>query len=262
MADTAAPLAGCRVWVTRPRGQSARLCELVRGSGGEVLEFPLLEILPARDEAAARALLGRVAEHDFCIFISRSAVRHALRLCPGFGARLGSCRVLAVGAGTAAELAAAGIDAQCGPGPAFSAADLLTIPTLLEEAVRGRAVLIARGEGGGAMLGATLAARGARVCHVDVYRRAVPAPDPAAGLLWRRSAPDVIVVTSAEAVRALLALTPPAHHTALLGTALIVISRRVRDAARAAGFAGAVVVASAASDAGLHESLLAWRARA
>lgn len=260
MVERAAGLAGCRVWVTRPREQAAGLCALIRAAGGEPVNFPLVEIVVAPAAGTARALLAGIRPGDTCIFVSRNAVRLALELAPPFVAALGTCRVFAVGAGTAAELARHGIAATAGPGPAYGTADLLTLPDLQDANLRGHDVFIVRGAGGEPTLAQTLTARGARVQCAEVYQRARPEPDPAATeTLWRTASPDIMVLTSAEAVATLVALTPPARQARLLATALVVISSRVASAARNAGFAGTVQVATGATDTGLLEALLAWR---
>ncbi len=259
MADRDA-LAGCRVWITRPRAQAGALCALVQSAGGEAIPFPLVEIVPPVEEAAARTQLAGVDGRQACIFVSRNAVLCALALQPDLLRNVGAGRVFAVGAGTASELARHGIGAATGPGPAYGAADLLTHPALQSDAVRDRDVLIVRGSGGETVLADTLVARGARVHHAEVYRRAAPAPAPGAlRALWQATPPDVIVLTSAEAVPTLVALTPDAQVQRLRDTALVVISPRVATAARNAGFSGVVRVAVAATDTGLLEALLAWR---
>jgi uroporphyrinogen-III synthase len=258
--ETGTALVGCRIWVTRPRDQAWVLCDLIRGAAGEAVEFPLMEIVAAPDPDAARTTLGRLAQFDLCIFISRNAVRCALALQPGLARAAGGCRMFAVGAGTAAELSGGGIKAASGPGPAHGADDLLTLPQLQAQAVRGCSILIVRGVGGEALLREELERRGARVQYAEVYQRRRPDPDrDRLRRLWQQTPPDVIVLTSTGGVRALPELTPLAEHTRLLRTALVVISDRVCAAARGAGFTGAVLVAAGASDLILFQTLLKWR---
>ena len=253
-------LGGRRIWVTRPRAQARGLCDLVQAAAGEAVEFPLTEIVQAPDPDAAGSLLGRVAQFDLCIFISRNAVRHALELRPELAQTMGNCRVFAVGAGTAMELSRGRLDATTGPGPAHGAADLLTLPQLQAVAVHGRSILVVRGLGGEALLRAELERRGAFVQYAEVYQRRRPDYDQGhLQRLWQQSPPDVIVLTSAGGVRAMLELTPPGQHARLLQTTLVVISDRVGAAARRAGFSGALLVAAGTSDLTLFQTLLKWR---
>jgi len=219
-----------------------------------------MEIVVAPDPDAARALLGRMAQFQFCIFISRNAVRCALELQPRLVQAAGSCRMFAVGAGTAAELSGGGIEAVTGPGPAYGAADLLTLPQLQAEAVRARSILIVRGVGGESLLREELERRGARVQYAEVYQRRPAGHDrDRLAQLWQQAPPDVIVLTSAGGVGALLELTPLVERARLLRTALVVISERVCAAARRAGFTGVALVAAGASDLVLFQTLLKWR---
>jgi uroporphyrinogen-III synthase len=255
-----AGLAGCRIWVTRPRAQARALCDLIQGAAGEAVEFPLMEIVAAPDPDAARSTLGQVAQFDLCIFISRNAVLYALELQPELAAAAGKCQMFAVGAGTAEELSRGRIEAVTGPGPAHGAADLLTLPQLQAEAVRGRSILIVRGLGGEAVLREELERRGAGVHYLEVYQRRRPDHDHnRLRRLWQQTPPDVIVLTSAGGVRALPELTPDEQQARLLDTALVVISDRVCAAARRAGFTGVVLVAVGASDLALFQTLLKWR---
>lgn len=260
MVEARTALAGCRVWVTRPRAQADALCELIRVAGGEAVKFPLVEIGAPPDTAAARESLADAGSGYACIFVSRNSVRCALELAPALSSRLGSCMVFAVGAGTAAELAGHAITAATGPGPAYGAADLLTLPALQAGAVRGRGVLIVRGVEGEPTLVDTLSARGARIRVAEVYRRIPPAIDTVAtGTLWHTVPPDIMVLTSAGAAGTLVELTPAARRAQLLATPLAVISERVAAAVRDAGFTGPVRVAAGATDNELLEALLAWR---
>jgi uroporphyrinogen-III synthase len=253
-------LSQCRVWVTRPQEQAAELCALVRSHGGDAVEFPLTVIEPAPAPDAARATLEAIGRRDCCVFVSRNAVRSALALCPDLPARAAGCRVFAVGAGTAAELSRAGISAASGPGPDYGSRDVLTLPELQGGSVRGRTVLIVRGAGGDAALQRELRRRGAIVDEVDVYRRGRITPEPGrVEALWQRTPPDVIVLASAGIVRALIDLTPDACRERLMRTPLAVISARVAEAARGAGFTGAIEISRAATDAGLCNAVLAWR---
>ena len=66
---TAGALAGRRIVVTRPAGQSAQLAALIRAAGGEPLLFPALEILDASDLQPALELIERLDQFDLAIFI-------------------------------------------------------------------------------------------------------------------------------------------------------------------------------------------------
>jgi uroporphyrinogen-III synthase len=145
------------------------------------------------------------------------------------------------------------------PAGRFDSEALLAL--LPPEAVRGRTVLLFRGEGGRELLAETLAARGARVVPAICYRRTRPAqPDPAALAQLARGAIDVAIVTSSESAENLVALAGEAGRERLLSTPLVVVSERTRDSCRALGFRGPITVAARADDEALLAALAAWRA--
>jgi len=236
------PLSGLGVLVTRPAAQAERLCALIEAAGGRAIRFPTVEIRPASESEWLR---WRLAEPwDLLVFVSRNAVEHAQPLFPG--AQLPpEPRLAAVGRATAEALTAAGRPADLVPRGRFDSEALLALPELSD--VRGRRVLILRGDGGRALLGETLAARGAEVVYAEVYRRVLPRL-PVAGLLerWREEI-AVATATSDEVLQNLLKLIGAAGQARLLATPLVVVSERTKVLAQDLGFAR-VGVAERADD--------------
>lgn len=250
------PLAGLRVVVTRPAHQAGPLCRLIEQAGGQAEPFPVLAIAPPADPAAARALVERLESFDLAVFVSANAAEHGMALLAACGRTLGSLRVLAVGEGTAAALRARGVvDILCPQGD-YSSEGLLGLEALGEAAVHGRRVLIFRGEGGRALLGDTLCARGAEVHYAEVYRRVRPAVQDTP---WDRAGPDIAVVTSGEGLRNLFAMMGGAARGRLLDTPLLVVGERMAALARELGFRRPPLVAGRASDAALLAALQSWR---
>jgi len=250
-------LGGRGVLVTRPAAQARELCRLIEAAGGRPIEFPSLEIRPPRDPDGARELLR--APRDLVIFISRNAVGHALALLSEPGAAIGVSgpgqprpRLAAVGRATAAAMVQAGLTPDLVPDTGFDSESLLALPAL--KRVGGKQVLIVRGEGGRAMLGETLAHRGAEVVYAEVYRRAVPETD-ASELIpeWQRSL-GFVTATSDEVLINLLAMVPISAHRWLRAVPLAVLSERNAAKAMELGFR-VVAVANEPSDAGLCEAL-------
>ena len=113
--------------------------------------------------------------------------------------------MLAPGPGTAEALAAAGIAGARIPATTFDSEGLLELPELAD--VRGKRVLILRGDGGREHLGDTLRARGAHVEGVSCYRRARPRSDTKGlGEAFRDGAIDIVTITSSEALDNLWAI--------------------------------------------------------
>ena len=93
-------LRGARVLVTRPAHQAEALVQLIESTGGEALRLPTIEIAAPADPAALDAMLDRLHEFAFAIFISPNAV---IQVAPRLRARGGippTLRLAAVGQGT------------------------------------------------------------------------------------------------------------------------------------------------------------------
>jgi len=246
--STPCDLAGAGVLITRPAAQAENLCRLVSAAGGRPIAFPTMEILPACDLDAARRLLAE--PWDLILFVSRNAVEHGCALRPPAG--FGGAAIGAVGRATAAALHAAGLPPQLVPAAGFDSESLLALPELT--AVAGRRALIVRGEGGRALLGETLAARGAEVHYAEVYRRSVPAVEIGPQLAQWRSEVGFITATSNEVLNNLLLMVGDDARDWLLARPLVVISERGATGAMQSGFR-TVAVADEASDSGIVEAL-------
>ena len=244
------PLAGRTILVTRAPRQAAALGAAIRAVGGSVFEFPALafEAVPAQ---LLQASLAHVAAADFVIFVSPNAAEFGMA---AIGTLPAGCSVLAVGPGTARALATHGIGAVITPDGQDSEA-LLALPQL--QNVDGQRVAIVRGVGGRALLGDTLAARGADVHYVECYRRLAPSADAAPLLArWRAGGIDAVTVASVETLRNLAALLGEAGTPLLARTPLFAPHEKIAAAARSFGIAQ--TTATPGGDAGLVAGLVNW----
>ncbi len=228
------PLFGRRVVVTRARHQASGLVERLRAVGAEPVEVPTIEIVDPDDGGEAlRAVAAHVREYDWVCFTSPNAVERFLA-CLHDARSLGDVRVAAVGPGTAATLAAAGVVADLVPDrslaeglvEAFPDADAdvdaeLAAPDPAGDrrAVSGpisgpdagrrfRRVLLPQAASARPVLADGLAARGWTVEVVHPYRT-VPAT-PSSDVLAVAAKADAIAFTSASTVTAYLAAAGPA----------------------------------------------------
>ena len=109
------PLFGRRVVVTRARHQASGLAERLRALGAEPVEVPTIEIVDPDDGGQTlRAVAARVREYDWVCLTSANAAERFVA-CLRDARALGDVRVAAIGPGTAAALAAAGIAADLVP---------------------------------------------------------------------------------------------------------------------------------------------------
>ncbi len=240
---SAPALAGRRVVVTRPAGQSAHLVELIRAAGAEPVLFPALEILDAKSVQPLLALFDRLDAFDLAIFVSANAVEKALGLLQSRRAWPAGLRVATVGRGSARSLYRAGFAAVIAPSERFDSEALLALPELND--VEGKRVVIFRGDGGRELLGEALSARGAQVEYAECYRRGRPKGDAAPLLdLAAKHELDAFTVTSSEGLGNLHAMLGEAGRECLRQTPLFVPHQRIAAAARSLGVQTVVLTGS------------------
>lgn len=237
------------VVVTRPAGTGTALVRRVRANGGVPLLLPGLSLRGMADEAGMRAAMRRALADELLVFTSPAAVRYAAMLAP----LRTRAAVLAVGQGTAQALRRHGVVAHA---PSRQDSEgLLNLPAA--QSLRGKRVALIGAPGGRGVLREQLAARGARLSELQVYRRVPPRLDRrhVEGVLaLPRSAR--VLLSSAEALHNLVDLLPAPALARLRAAVAVVSSARLAQAARAAGFARIVQAESA-----LASDLLAAAAR-
>ncbi|HEX6320960.1 MAG TPA: uroporphyrinogen-III C-methyltransferase [Burkholderiales bacterium] len=243
----ASPLKGRGIVVTRPAGQAEPLVGLIEANGGRALRFPAIEIEDLPDWR-----LPELAGVDLAVFTSPTAVQKAFEKLKEWPQAL---RAAAVGRGTGRELERRGVKEVLAPDEGADSEALLALAPMQELA--GKRIVIFRGEGGRALLGDTLAARGAQVEHADCYRRARPRAD-AGPLLdaWERGEVHAVTVSSAEALDNLSALLGDAGRPHLALTPLFATHERIAEHAKSLGIQEVLV--GGPGDRELLERLMAY----
>jgi len=253
--NAALPLAGRHIVVTRPKSQAAHLAEAVQAAGATPVLFPVLAIEALADETPLLELASRLDDYDLACFVSPNAVEHALRPILARRRWPAPLRVACIGKSSEQALAALGIHNVIAPQGRFDSEALLELPELAD--MRGRRVIILRGDGGRELLGETLAARGACVDYLSCYRRSVPASDPAPLYrLWQEGRCDALTVTSSEGLRNLLTLIGKIGEAWLRRTPTFVPHARIAEQARALGLQSIILTAPA--DDGLLAGLIEY----
>ncbi len=237
-----AALHGRVLVITRPVGTARALVRQVRALGGTPLLLPGLALRGPDDVAAARAALCEGLADELVIFTSPAAVRHAATLTPLHTAAV----VLAVGRGTARALRQRGVRGALVPAQQDSEG-------LLDHAVlqdlRDRRVTLVGAPGGRGILRDQLAARGARLCEVEVYRRMPPRLDRRhVTALLQLPVSARVLLSSNEALQNLCRLLPLPALARLRAATAVVSSERIATAAREAGFTRIELAASALTD--------------
>lgn len=238
-----ASLAGWRIVVTRPDHQAQGLCQAIERLGGAVLRFPAIEIAPPKSLALAHASLANIDDYDWLIFISANAVNGALALLPRETLATIQARFAAVGSATAGALLRAGRAPDVYPERGGGGEDLLQLGVFAAPCKQ--RILIIRGEGGKEWLAQELARRGATVGYAEVYRRVCPKPTPEqiAGVWLAPTPPQIVIVTSRDALENLCNMLTGAAKRRLFATQLVVVSTDMVKKALAAGFARTALLA-------------------
>jgi uroporphyrinogen-III synthase len=240
-------LRGLRVLVTRPAGQAERLCRLIDAGGGEAFCLPAIDILEPVDSYYLESVVAALASYDLAVFISINAVTRGLDSITAHGVWPTHVRIATVGVRTAAALVPYGLAADLVPVHNFSSEGLLALDDLQD--MRGRRVVIFRGNGGREYLRDTLVERGAEVDYAEVYRRACPLVDPQEIMpYWQPGALDVITITSNETLQNLFDMAGVEGQLQLREIPLLVVGERQAALAQQLGFTRQPLLAEHASD--------------
>jgi uroporphyrinogen-III synthase len=250
------PLTDLTVLVTRPAAQAAALCAQIEARGGAAIALPAIAIEALPVEPAP--------EVDLVIFISANAVAHGAHLVQ----RGPATKIAAIGQATASALAALNVSVDIVPvlipGAGADSEALLAHPGLALPA--GARALIIRGSGGRELLQTTLSERGFTVELREVYRRVCPPLDAATRThietQWGEGGIDVVTITSVETLSNLMSMLSERGVALLRDTPFVAASRRILDAAVAAGITATPLLAHGADDNALIGALAYWRTRA
>lgn len=239
------------VVVTRPAAQAGPLADRLRAAGRQAVIFPLLDIQPLPDQSALRAALSHLADYAMVAFVSPNAIDAAFAFVTAWPSQVA---IAVVGEGSKAALARHGVtpDTVTIHSPRNrQRSDSETLLQVLDlDALRGRRVLIVRGESGRELLADALRAHGVTVEAVAAYRRAAPVPDETgrAQLARLLDTGAEWVITSSEALRNLVDMVSDAFGEPglilLRGQRLVVPHMRIAESAVALGFSDLLQTAS------------------
>lgn len=213
---------GMRIVVTRARAQAESLALRIEEAGGEVVEFPTIDIRPPDDFAAFDAALEKIETYDWLIFTSVNSVEPFLSRLKRQGksiAGLQAMRIGAIGPETAKRLEESGLRTALVP-TRYQAEGILD--ALAPESVRGKRVLIPRAAEAREILPQTLRERGATVDVVVAYRTMLPAIDSASlAQRFQRSEIDAVTFTSSSTVRNFVRLFGETNLNSIVGTGAV-----------------------------------------
>ena len=171
------PLFGQRIGITRPPHQAEPVIQRILELGGQPVLIPVIKILEPEDWKAVDAVIPRLPDYDWIVFTSANGVRYFLDRVwrNGGDARLlGSAKLACIGQSTAAVLGEYHLRADLVPA-SFRAEALAA--ELIPHA-QGKRVLWPRANRGRDVLPTELAAAGAELDQVVVYRNIDSNPLP------------------------------------------------------------------------------------
>lgn len=231
------------VVITRPLAQAAPLAQRIEAMGREAIVFPLLEIHPLSNPAPFHAELQDLNRYAMVAFVSPNAIDATFEFLQRWPEGVA---VAVVGEGSRMALAKHGVTSATAT--IFSPRDPMRTDsqTLLEvldlDALRGKRVLIVRGETGRELLTDALRTAGAQVTQIAAYRRTAPEFDESRRTQLNRlldSANDWII-TSSEALRILRQMVEQLADTAAITKMqqqrIILSHVRIAETAQALGF--------------------------
>jgi len=231
------------VVITRPLAQAVGLAQRVTALGRQAVIFPLLEIRPLDDPQALQATLAALEDYALVAFVSPNAIDAAFA---HIGKWPATVPIAVMGEGSKLALAAHGVTSANAIIYSPQNAERTDSESLLEvldlTALRGRKVLIVRGDSGRELLADRLREQGVAVTHVAAYTRSAPALCAASRqqlhtLLERK---NDWIVTSSEALRILVnmvaQLDDPAGVAKMQQQRIVVPHARIAETAQKEGF--------------------------
>ena len=251
------PLTGVNLLITRPVMPASRTAQRLAALGATPLIFPTTIIEAPHDPSRLNKVLATLSNYYAAIFVSPSAAE--MTLAPfGTAARQlpVGLHVFAPGPGTAEDLTSRGVVNVEIPETSFDSDGLLALSELQEAAVKGKRIVIFRGNDGRELLREELAKRGATVDAITAYHRRAPRTAPTGLLeLLRSGKVNALSAMSSDAITNLIPLIPANERATLLYALPVYASHeRIAATARAAGFRN--VIETEAGDAGLITALL------
>jgi uroporphyrinogen III methyltransferase/synthase len=195
------PFAGKRIVITRARSQARGLARSIEDLGGEVIEFPTIEIQPAGDFSALDRAIKNIGRYQWLMFTSVNGVELFFERLGRLNVdkeKLASLHFAAIGPETAKRLEMAGVKGCLVP-RSYRAEGILEM--LEPETMRDKHVLIPRAAKAREVLPETLRRWGARVNVVETYSTAIPNTDTSKlqNALRRREI-DMVTFTSSSTV--------------------------------------------------------------
>ena len=243
-----------RVLVTRPTGQADRLCSMIGAAGFEAVRLPAIEIHPPEDIHKLESVVAQLETFQLAVFVSANAVHRGMAFILERRTWPAGVQLAAVGPTSVHAIEHYGLSVDYVPEYEFSSEGLLAMNAL--QGMRGKKIVIFRGNGGRSKLYDSLTLRGAEVVYAEVYRRTCPVINFQTMLdVLQQDDLDIITVASNETLKNLYHMAGSQGQPVLREKLLVVPGRRQLALAGQLGFTREPVVAGNASDEAFMETL-------
>ena len=196
------PLHGRRIVITRARSQAEAFARALEELGGQVVEFPTIEILPPESYEPLDRAIQTIEGYDWIIFTSANGVNHFFsrwRALQRDIRVLEAIKIAAIGPETARQVQAIGARVELVPREYRAEAIL---QELRPGELRGKKIVLPRAAEARDILPRTLREWGAEVDVVEAYRT-IPAKNDISRLHQEllQGEIDVITFTSSSTVK-------------------------------------------------------------
>ncbi len=252
---TSTHLKNCTIVVTRPARLADKLIKQLEELGANVVHFPVIAISAAKNTEHVLAQARALDTYDMAIFISRNAAIFGSALIKKAGGWPPATQIASIGAGTAQQLDEMGISTDIVAQGTANSESLLKTPAM--NSVKGKRILIFRGNGGKEELAANLRKRGANVDYLECYERKRPNSNAEIlSDLWRRDAMNGIILTSSEGLKNLYQMVKNEDLIHLNTTPLYVISSTMVELCGKLGYKLTPILMPSATNEDVLQSVL------
>ena len=242
-----------RILVTRPQRHQQPLIDALQQQGWFAMGQPLLDICANPNIEQLAQTTHSLLQFEIIIAISDNAVRYTNTWLTQHQLNWPTqARYFAVGKNTAdCWQQCANVTARY-PESADSEG-LIAMAEL--QAVNNTKILILKGNEGRDLIATSLRQRGADITEISTYQRQpIPLNQHETLTKWQQNHINSVIITSGEILSALINVVPNSGRNWLFKLHLIVISQRIAELAKAAGFTN-IWIAQGASQSALIQCL-------
>ena len=232
------------ILITRPESLAEPLLQRIKDAGGIAHHYPVIQIISTEDSPNLNSIINNLSRFDIAIFISPTSVQQTLDKVNSLPEKF---QLAVIGKSTEAMLKKFGYTAQIVP-ELFNSESLLQHPSLQQDNILNKSIIIFRGIGGRDLLGDELTQRGAQITYAETYKRG---KNPLPSLTTEElSNIDALAVTSNEGLQNLFDLTD--NKSKLIELPIIVPGKRAQRLAEKLGFNKIIPATNATDDACLQ----------